>query len=86
MEILVKKPTEEEAAQMKLNPIWSCEVSEFDWHYESEETCLILEGEVSVQHGSTSVAIAAGDYVVFPAGLSCVWKVSKPIRKHYLFK
>jgi len=24
-------------------------------------------------------------YVVFPKGLSCVWKVSKPVKKHYIF-
>jgi len=88
MEILVTKPTEEEAASMKRNPMWSCEVSEFDWHYDREEVCLILEGEVTVTHGSPpkSVAISAGDCVVFPAGLSCVWKVTKPIRKHYIFR
>jgi len=86
MDILVKKPTEEEVAEMKSHPIWSCEVSEFDWHYDSEETCLILEGEVTVRHGSKSVVIAAGDHVVFPAGLSCVWQVKKPIRKHYVFR
>jgi uncharacterized cupin superfamily protein len=86
MEILVRKPTENEAAEMKSCPIWSCEVSEFDWHYDSEEVCLILEGEVTVQHDSKRVSIAAGDYVVFPAGLSCVWQVHKPVKKHYIFR
>jgi len=86
MEILVRAPTEDEAAHMKSKPIWTCEVSEFDWHYDSEEVCLILEGEVTVRHGATSVRIAAGDYVVFPAGLSCVWNVTKPIKKHYIFR
>jgi uncharacterized cupin superfamily protein len=85
MEIIVRKPTEEEVAEMRSNPVWTCEVSEFDWHYDSEETCLIIEGEVTVLYGSKSVSFASGDYVVFPKGLSCVWQVKKPVKKHYIF-
>ena len=66
-------------------PIWTCEVSEFPWKYDAEESCLILEGEVYVADGSDTVQIKAGDFVIFPKGLSCVWKVTKPIRKHYQF-
>jgi len=66
-------------------PIWTCEVSEFPWQYDVEESCLILEGEVYVAAGSETVQIKAGDFVIFPKGLSCVWKVTKPIRKHYQF-
>lgn len=86
MDILVKKPTENEVAEMRKKPTWGCGVSEFDWHYDSEETALIIEGEVTVDYGSKSVLISKGDYVVFPKGLSCVWKVTKPIEKHYMFK
>ena len=86
MEILVKKPTEKETAEMMSNPIWTCEASEFDWQYDSEETCLIIEGDVTVKYGSKSVSFAAGDYVVFPKGLECVWQVKKPVKKHYIFK
>ena len=86
MEIIVKKPTQEEIAEMKRMPTWSCGVSEFDWHYDSEETALILEGEVTVTYAGKSVHIKEGDLVVFPRGLSCVWKVTKPIKKHYLFR
>ena len=66
-------------------PIWTSEVSEFPWKYDVEESCLILEGEVYVTAGSESVEIKSGDFVIFPKGLSCVWKVTKPIRKHYKF-
>ena len=85
MEILVRKPTEKEVIEMKANPIWSCDVSEFNWHYDSEETCLIIEGEVTVMYGSKSVSFTAGDYVVFPKGLSCVWQVKKAVKKYYEF-
>ena len=29
-------------------PIWSCDISSFDWIYDDMETCLLLEGEVKV--------------------------------------
>jgi uncharacterized cupin superfamily protein len=31
------------------------------------------------------VTIEKGDYVVFPVGLSCRWKVMQRIRKYYDF-
>ena len=86
MEITVKTPTDKERAEMLKKPIWECGVSEFDWHYDSEETCLLLEGEVTVEYGGKSVLFGAGDYVTFPKGLTCVWKVAKPVRKYYVFK
>ena len=86
MEVLVRKPTDSEIAGMKAKPVWTCGVSEFDWYYDSEETCLIIEGEVTVKYDSESVSFAAGDFVVFPKRLSCVWQVKKPVKKHYMFK
>ena len=86
MDIVVRRPTDREITAMKTKPIWTCEVSDFDWSYESEETCLIIEGEVMVKYGSKSVSFAAGDLVIFPKGLSCVWKVTKPVRKYYMFQ
>ena len=29
-------------------PIWGCEVSTFPWTYDAQETCLLLEGDVTV--------------------------------------
>ena len=86
MNIIVRKPTEQEIVEMKKLPTWGCEVSEFDWYYDSEETCLLIEGEVTVLYGEESVSFGVGDLVTFPEGLSCVWKVSKPVKKHYFFK
>ena len=86
MSITVRKPTESEITTMQSQPTWGCGVSEFDWHYDSEETALIIEGEVTVTYDGGSVSFGAGDLCVFPAGLSCVWKVTKPVNKHYVFK
>jgi len=86
MQVTVKKPDENEKAFMQKQPVWSCGVSSFDWFYDSEETCLILEGEVTVTWDGGSTSFGAGDYVVFPKGLACVWNVTKPVKKHYIFK
>ena len=66
-------------------PIWTCDVSEFDWEYDKQESCLLLEGEVEVKTEFETVSFSGGDYVVFPKGLKCLWKVIRPVRKHYSF-
>ena len=86
MSITVKKPTESEIDFMTMPSTWGCGVSEFDWYYDSEETCLLNEGNVTVEYDGGSVTFGAGDMVTFPKGLSCVWKVSAPVNKHYVFK
>ena len=86
MQIIVKKPNVQEIAEMQKKPVWGCEVSEFDWYYDSEETCLLIEGEVEVRYSEGKVNITAGDMVIFPKGLSCVWNVTKPVSKYYEFK
>jgi uncharacterized protein len=67
-------------------PIWTKEVSRFDWYYDSEEECLILEGEIVIETPEGNFAVNPGDFVTFKKGLKCVWNVKKPVRKHYNFK
>jgi len=86
MSIIVRKPTEAEITEFRMKPTWGCEVSEFNWHYDDEEVCILTEGEVTVTYDGGSASFGAGDYVQFPRGLSCVWKVTKPVRKHYEFR
>ena len=86
MNVVVSKPDAAEKAAMEKWPVWSCGASEFDWHYDDEEHCLITEGEVTVEWKGGSVSFGQGDYVVFPVGLDCVWKVKKAVRKHYKFE
>lgn len=85
MNITVRKPTADEEKLLSSQPVWSCGVSEFDWHYDEKETCLIIEGEVTVDCPDGSVSFGAGDFVVFPQGLDCVWRVTKPVKKYYIF-
>ena len=68
-------------------PIWEKEISRFDWHYDSIEECYLLEGEVVVEtEDGEKVEFGEGDFVTFPEGLSCIWDIKKPVRKHYNFK
>ena len=86
--IKIEKPAEEKLKSIGVKdwPIWEKEVSKFDWHYDQQETCYILEGKVTVTpEDAEPVTIQAGDLVVFPQGMSCVWDITKPIRKHYKF-
>ena len=67
-------------------PIWTKEESSFPWTYDQQETCYLLEGEVTVRpDGGDPVKFGAGDLVIFPAGLSCTWDVHQPVEKHYKF-
>jgi hypothetical protein len=87
-DVVVRKPDDEEKAQCQTWPIWTCDPSEFDWDYTQSETCLVIEGEVSVTDrpaGEESVSFGPGDLVVFPVNLQCIWKITKPVRKHYNF-
>ncbi len=88
MEIMVKKA--EEGIVSKLNakswPTWESPVSEFDWHYDEQETCYFIKGKVKVEYEGGEVEIKEGDIAVFPKGLSVKWKVLEPVKKHYSFQ
>ena len=84
-DIEVRKPTEEEANRCKAWPLWSCEPSSFDWSYTEKETCLIIEGKVTIADDKGSVSFGSGDFVIFPQDLDCVWNVEEAVKKHYSF-
>jgi uncharacterized cupin superfamily protein len=67
-------------------PTWAKEESEFPWYYDEQETCYFLEGHVEVfPEDGESVKIGKGDLVTFPQGMSCTWKISAFVKKHYNF-
>ncbi|HEX43012.1 MAG TPA: DUF861 domain-containing protein [Phycisphaerales bacterium] len=84
-DIIVRKPTDMETAECMKWPIWQCEPSTFDWAYTEKETCLILQGKVTVSDGKDSVNFGPGDLVVFPEDLECTWEVAEAVKKHYHF-
>jgi uncharacterized cupin superfamily protein len=65
-------------------PVWTKEASEFPWTYDEPETCYFLEGEVTVTGDDGETArVGPGDLVTFPQGLSCTWKITTAVKKHY---
>mmetsp|Transcript_118558 Transcript_118558/g.335396 ORF Transcript_118558/g.335396 Transcript_118558/m.335396 type:complete len:149 (-) Transcript_118558:163-609(-) len=71
-------------------PTWGCGVSKFDWEYSGTEVAYMIEGEVVVTPtgewaDSEPATVVAGDLATFPDGMTCVWDVKKPIKKHYSF-
>jgi len=88
MKILVERKSDAELDALGVRnwPIWTKEASRFDWHYDERERCLFLEGDVTVETaGGEKVRFGKGDFVTFPQGLTCVWNVHVPVRKHYDF-
>jgi uncharacterized cupin superfamily protein len=85
--IKVEKLSEKEIAEKGIPnwPIWEKEISTFDWYYDETEQCYFLEGRVVIETDEGKVEIGKGDFVTFTAGLSCVWNVLEPVRKHYRF-
>jgi len=89
MKIKIDKADKNEMAEKGVLdwPIWEKEISRFDWHYDSIEECYLLEGEVVVEtEDGEKVEFGEGDFVTFPEGLSCIWDIKKPVRKHYNFR
>lgn len=89
MEIEITKPNQEELENQGVFswPIWQKEISRFDWYYDSIEECYLLEGSVVVETPDGKKAeFGRGDFVKFPRGLSCVWDIREPVKKHYNFR
>lgn len=75
-------------AELKITdwPIWEKSTSTFAWTYDASETCFLIAGEVTVTPDcGEPVTIYAGDLTIFPAGMSCTWKITSNLIKHYQF-
>ncbi len=85
--VKIEKLSEEEIAKRGIRswPVWTKEVSRFPWSYDMEEQCYLLEGEVVIETDNGNFTLKAGDFVTFEKGLSCVWDIKSPVKKHYNF-
>jgi len=85
--VIIEKLSEDEITKRKMKtwPIWEKEISRFDWQYEGDEECLILEAEVSIESAEGNYKIVEGNFVTFKDGLKCTWDIKRPIKKHYNF-
>ena len=68
-------------------PIWSCDECSFEWTQDDKETCLFLEGEVTITpEEGQPIKFGAGDLVIFPEGMNCTRDIlHQAVRKHYRF-
>ena len=86
--VIIENLNEEEIQKRGIRnwPVWEKEVSRFDWKYDGDEECLIIDGEVEVETAEGNYIVKSGDFVTFKDGLKCVWDIKKNIRKYYNFK
>jgi len=86
--IRVKHLSEREIEELQLDSWfpWSCDASTFNWSYDQTEECFLYHGHVKVWTSDKAYTeIRAGDFVVFPKGLTCKWEVISPVEKVYRF-
>ena len=86
--IKIEKPDQQKLDSLGVDrwSSWECDASTFDWEYDSDEVCYILEGKVKVKTPEEEVEVNKDDLVTFPKGLKCTWNVLDKIRKVYTFK
>jgi len=62
--------------------VWDCTAGRFTWHYNKDETLVVLSGEAFVTNeNGQEHRIGPGDVVFFPAGTSSRWHVPNYIKK-----
>ena len=86
--VIIEKFSEEKLKKLGINswPIWTKEVSRFDWTYKGDEECLILDGEFTVETDEGRFNIKPGDFITFKDGLKCTWDITVPVKKQHNFK
>ena len=85
--VIIEKLNKQEVSDRGITswPIWSKDVSRFDYTYATTEECYIIEGEFYVETEDETFHIQAGDFVTFKVNLHCTWDIKSPVRKHYNF-
>jgi hypothetical protein len=62
--------------------VWECSPGLFNWHYEDDETLVIISGEVFItDKNGQERRMGPGDMGFFPAGSSCTWRITDQVRK-----
>src|SRR5271165_885556 len=62
--------------------VWDCTPGSFRWHYSMDETIVIISGEAfMINDRGEERRFGPGDLGFFPAGASCTWRITQPLRK-----
>lgn len=83
MRIEIDQPDQEELEEAGVFnwPVTEHEEDKFDWFYDKTEHCYIVEGLATIVTEFDLFTVKPGDYLIFPAGLECVWDVHSKIKK-----
>ncbi|MED6198610.1 hypothetical protein PIB30_068014 [Stylosanthes scabra] len=79
-------------AELGINswPKWACPPGKYKLKYNSEKTCHLVRGKVTVysnkDSSSPTAEFCAGDLVTIPSGLTCTWDVTASVDMHYKFE
>lgn len=61
--------------------VWDCSPGRFNWHYNKDETLVVVSGEVFITTNGVERRLGPGDWGFFPGGSSCTWRVTSHLRK-----
>jgi hypothetical protein len=62
--------------------IWQCSEGKFNWHYDFDETVLILEGSIVLENDTMRpTRYGPGDVIFFKDGAHAKWHVEGHVRK-----
>ena len=62
--------------------VWDCTPGRFTWHYNKDETLVVVSGEVYITNESGQERrLGSGDFAFFPGGTSATWRVTERLRK-----
>ena len=62
--------------------VWQCSEGRFNWHYDYDETILILGGSVVLENETMSpTRCGPGDVIFFKDGAQAKWHVQGNVRK-----
>jgi len=62
--------------------VWDCTAGCFHWHYNQDETILVISGEAFlVNEDGDERRFGPGDVGFFPAGATSMWRVADRFRK-----
>jgi hypothetical protein len=62
--------------------VWQCSEGKFNWHYDFDETILILEGSIVLENDAMGpTRYGPGDVIFFKDGAHAKWHVEGHVRK-----
>jgi uncharacterized cupin superfamily protein len=62
--------------------VWECTAGKFNWHYDFDETILILEGSIVIESDDMpATRYGVGDVIFFKYGAHAKWHVENYVRK-----